>query len=174
MSAALPAGASSTTAMSTAANTATASQPAAASNGDCDRGPWQDRVQGRPAGFDAGDKGGDYLWHDTDGFHLRVTHKGDDRAVYAGVIHSPTPMRIEPVHLEGGDVAQLSADHRTLTFRFADYGHIDGVDFHTDCAPRLRVADLTVGGQPLPANRVYLGADRAHPASVPFTLHRDR
>jgi hypothetical protein len=173
--AALPtAAASSNTAMSSAAQTSTPTQPAAASPADCDRAPLADRVQGQPAGFDAGDKGGDYLWHDTNGFHLRVTHRGDDRAVYTGAIHSPTPMRIDPVRLETGDAAQLSADHRTLTFRFADYGHIDGVDFHTDCAPRLHVGDLSVGGQPLPAQRVYLGANRTHPATVPFTLRRDR
>jgi hypothetical protein len=31
-------------------------------------------------------------------------------------------------------------NRRTLTFRFADHGNIDGVDFHTDCAPRLAFA----------------------------------
>src|SRR5207302_943048 len=27
-------------------------------------GPWPASVQGRPRGFDAGDKGGVYMWHD--------------------------------------------------------------------------------------------------------------
>lgn len=129
-------------------------------------------MQGAPAGFDAGDRGGDYLWHDQSGFHLRVTHRGDDRVVYSGVISSPTPMRIDPVRLEKGDVAKLSADHRSLTFVFADYGHIDGVNFHTDCAGQLTVADLNAGNQKLPASRVYLGARRVHPAHVPFIVHR--
>lgn len=43
-------------------------------------------------------------------------------------------MRIDPVHLEAGDVARLSPDHRSLYFAFVNYGHIDGIDFHTDCA----------------------------------------
>jgi hypothetical protein len=42
--------------MSSAAQTSTATQPAAASVADCDRPPWADQVQGQPAGFDAGDK----------------------------------------------------------------------------------------------------------------------
>jgi hypothetical protein len=140
----------------------------------CDRGPWGARVQGRPVAFDGGDRGGDYLWHDSTGFHLRVTHKGDDRAVYTGTLHSQDPMWIDPFHLEGADYVALSADRRTLTFRFADYGHIDGVDFHAGCSPTLTATELRVGGDLLPAGRVNLGATMRHPEQVPFTVHRQR
>ena len=54
-------------------------------------------------------------------------------------------MRIDPVHLEAGDVARLSPDHRSLYFAFVNYGHIDGVDFHTDCANTLTISQLTSG-----------------------------
>ncbi len=138
----------------------------------CDRGPWGLRVEGAPKDFTAGDRGGDYLWHDASGFHLRVTHKNDNRVLYTGDITSPTPMRIDPVKLEKGDVARLSADHRTLTFAFADYGHIDGVDFHTDCAPTLTATDLNAGNDRLTPDRVYLGRYELHPAGIPFTVHR--
>ena len=138
----------------------------------CDRAPWADRVQGAPAHFAAGDRGGDYLWHDSSGFHLRVTHVDDHRQVYSGVIDSPTPMRIDPVKLEKGDTAKLSTDRRELVFVFADYGHIDGVNFQTDCAPHISITDLNVGNQHLPADRVYLGASKAHPSGIPFTVHR--
>ena len=66
----------------------------------------------------------------------------------------------------------LSADRRTLTFRFADYGHIDGVDFHAGCSPTLTATELRVGADPLPASRVNLGATMRHPEQVPFTVHR--
>lgn len=155
------------------AGAATTTSPApSAAAAACDRAPWEDRVQGTPPNFGAGDRGGDYLWHDATGFHLRVTHKNDNRQVYTGVITSPQPMRIDPVRLEGHDVARLSPDHKTLVFAFADYGHIDGVDFHTDCSPALTVSHLTVGRSLLPASRVYLGATGAHPSAVPFTVHR--
>jgi hypothetical protein len=160
---AVPAGASTTVSTAASGSTTAAS---------CDRGPWAPRVQGAPAHFDAGDRGGDYLWHDTSGFHLRVTHKGDNRAVYTGVIHSPTAMRMDRVRLEKGDVAKLSSDHKSIVFTFADYGHIDGIDFHTDCAASLTVTNLNVGNSTLPANRVFLGHLKVHPAQVPFTLHR--
>jgi hypothetical protein len=145
-----------------------------AGGGGCDENGWELRVQGAPIGFDGGDRAGDYLWHGRDGFHLRVTHRGERRDVFAGYLHSDAPLALRPVRLEGRDAAWLSADRRTLGFRFYDYGHIDGVDFVTRCASRLTVAGLTVDGSPLPAGRVYLGHFRLHPAQVPFTIDRRR
>jgi hypothetical protein len=138
----------------------------------CDAGPWADRIQGKPLGFSGGDRGGDYLWHDPLGMHLRVTHRSSSRDVYTGTITSSTAMRIDPVRLEKGDVARLSADHRTLVFAFSNYGHVDGVDFHADCAASITVAHLNEGNVRLPASRVYLGVTKAHPTQVPFTVHR--
>lgn len=154
-----------------APNTTTAPANANAT-ATCDAGPWADRIQGAPLGFTAGDRGGDYLWHDAHGMHLRVTHRTSSRDVYTGTITTSTAMRIDPVKLEKGDVARLSADHRTLVFAFSNYGHIDGVDFHADCATSLTVSHLNVGNLRLPASRVYLGVTRTHPAQVPFTVHR--
>jgi hypothetical protein len=155
---------------------ASAATPAASSTAAaaCERAPWADRVQGRPTGFTGGVRGGDYLWHDASGFHLRVTHRSGDRAVFTGVISSPTALRIDPVKLERGDVARLSANHRSLVFAFANYGHIDGVDFHTNCATSLTVSHLNTGNARLTPDRVYLGATKAHPAHIPFTVHRVR
>jgi len=138
----------------------------------CRVGPWDPAVQGAPAGFTGGQRAGDYLWHGPTGFHLRVTHRGDRRDVFVGFIRSDRPMAMRPVRLEGRDAAWLSADRRTLGFRFYDYGHIDGVDFVTACATSLTVAGLRIDGRPLPADRVYLGRYRQHPAQVPFTLTR--
>jgi hypothetical protein len=138
----------------------------------CRVGPWEPAVQGAPAGFTGGERAGDYLWHGPTGFHLRVTHRGDRRDVFVGFIRSDRPMAMRPVRLEGRDAAWLSADRRTLGFRFYDYGHIDGVDFVTACATSLAVGGLRVDGRPLPADRVYLGRYRQHPAQVPFTITR--
>jgi hypothetical protein len=139
----------------------------------CDRTPWEVTVQGAPAGFGAGSPSGDYLWHDPSGFHLRVTHgRNHDLRLYTGAITSSSAMRMDPVRLEKGDTATLSADHRTLVFAFANHGYIDGVNFHTDCASTLTVSRLHIGSQNLAPGDVYLGATRAHPAAVPFTVHR--
>ncbi|MGI8667778.1 MAG: hypothetical protein ACR2N4_17415 [Jatrophihabitans sp.] len=169
----LAAAATGVIALTAPANASTSTSPApAAAAAACDRAPWADRVQGAPLGFAAGDRGGDYLWHDSTGFHLRVTHRDDNRQLYTGVITSTAPMRMDPVKLERGDVAKLSADHRSLVFAFADYGYIDGVNFHTDCASSITVSHLNVGNTALSADRVYLGLSKAHPAQIPFTVHR--
>ena len=156
-----------------AAGTAPPGSATPATAAACDRAPWQPVVQGAPAGFDAGDRGGDYLWHDLTGFHLRVTHRNDGRQVYSGLITSSAPMRIDPVRLERGDVLRLSPDHRSLVFAFADYGRIDGVNFHTDCAAALAVSRLHVGKcRRCRRTGCTSGRREAHPAAVPFVLHR--
>jgi hypothetical protein len=137
----------------------------------CDKAPWEAKVQGSPH-VDGGDPAGDYLWHDSTGFHLRVTHMRNSRQVYRGTITSSRAVRLDPARLEGRDTVARSADHRTITFVFYNYGHIDGVNFHTDCASALRVSRLTIDGAALPRTHVYLGAHRAHPADVPFLVHR--
>jgi len=135
-------------------------------------GPVGARIQVAPPDFDGGDRAGDYLWHDDSGFHLRVTHRGDRPDVFTGTIASPTPMRMAPARLEAPDRADLSPDGRTLWFSFTDYGHIDGVDFVTDCADHLDIGPLFDDGIPLPSTRVYLGANEIHPEHVPFGVAR--
>jgi hypothetical protein len=129
----------------------------------CHDGSHRARVQGAPIFFNATDRTGDYLWHDDDGFHLRVTHRRIGREDFSGTIASPTPMHLNPVRLEGYDRADLSPDGRTLTFLFTDRGHIDGVEFTTERADQLSVGPLTVNDYPLPPDRVFLGAGRINP-----------
>lgn len=145
---------------------------APASTARCGESRWQRRVQGAPTGFSGGDRAGDYLWHGPDGFHLRVTHRGDRRDVFAGYLRADQPMSLRPFRLEGRDAVWLSADRKTLGYRFYDYGHIDGVDFVTRCASRLVGYGLTIDGHRQPASRVYLGHFLVHPAGVPFTVVR--
>src|SRR4051812_8735704 len=156
-------------ASASAASASAAPSPTAAA---CDRAPWEAKVQGAPAGFGAGSPSGDYLWHDRRGFHLRVTHAAHDRRVYRGVLTSSAPMKIDRGRLERGDRVALSNNHRTLVFAFATHGYLDGVNFPTFCAARVTVSHLRVGDHRLGATHVYLGATKAHPAAVPFTVHR--
>ena len=143
---------------------------AAAYPGGC--GAWGARVQGAPIFFNAGDRTGDYLWHDDGGFHLRVTHRGIGREDFTGTIASPTPIHVTAVRLEGYDRADLSPDGRTLTFLFTDRGYIDGIDFTTECADQLTIGPLAVNDYPLPSDRVFLGVGRINPGQIPFEIHR--
>jgi hypothetical protein len=152
---------------------AVSASPSPSKSGGCEAAPWVGVVQGFPTGFGPQSPGGDYLWHDAKGFHLRVTHKGQEKVVFAGTITSPVKLHMSPVKLEKGDVATLSADRKTITYKFNDYGFVDGIDFTTDCAPWLKVSHLTANGKPISTKRVYLGAKRVHPSAIPFIVHRN-
>ena len=134
---------------------------------------WPGVINGRPDGFDPGDLGGVYLWHDTNGFHLRVTHHGDDKAVFSGEIGTPrgTLTDVTGVQLEKNDRFTVGPQGHHLNFRFNNYGHDDGLDFRTKCAPTITFA-FKRAANTLPAERVFLGDQKAHPASDPFSIAR--
>ena len=130
---------------------------------------WPASVQGRPTNFHAGATGGDYFWHDRNGWHLRVTHHGKHKVVFTGTIVSTTPIRVSGVLLEKHDAFTLSADKLTLTYRFNNYGHIDGLNFKTACSQSLTLSG-SKAGVALPVGRIWLGKHHVHPLSNPFVV----
>lgn len=177
-----PAAAPAAAATTPATNGATATAPAPAANParrgqDCnvgDDGEWPDFATGRPAGLDAGDRGGVYLWHDDAGWHLRITHIGDDKRAYSGVLTTSGRFAdVDAVKLERDDHLSVGPNDHVLSFRFVNYGGIDGIDFHTRCAPRITF-NLRADGQELGTERVVIGHHDANPTSVPFTIERAR
>lgn len=75
------------------------------------------------------------------GFQLRVAHPGDGREVVTGTVVADAPLALRPVRLEGRDSVALTANRRTIAFRFYDYGRVDGIDF-TGCVGALSVSAL--------------------------------
>ncbi len=135
----------------------------------CSETHWPASVQGTPATLKSGAATGDYIWHDANGWHLRVTHPGSRKVTLTGRIVSSAPMTIKPARLEKGDRLTLSADKKTLTYKFYNYGKIDGVDFKTACAQRLRFA-ASVNGSKLSRTRIWLGRHGRHPLENPFVV----
>jgi hypothetical protein len=172
----LPSGAFSGGSGTTSNPNAAPSAPASRS-GPCDTtvdDQWPDRANGRPAGLDANDLGGVYLWHDQDGWHLRVTHRGDDAKVLTGTIWTGgTFGQPTPVKLEKDDKLAVGPQDHVMTFRFVNYGGIDGIDFTTHCADALHI-NLKVDGHELPLDRVFVGHTSFHPPSMPFVIDRQR
>jgi hypothetical protein len=109
--------------------------------------------------------------HDANGWHLRVTHASSSKVVFTGRIVSSAPMTAIAVRLEGGDTMALSADRLTLTYRFYNYGRIDGIDFKTACARRL-VFSGSMNGVKLPVGRIWIGHNNRHPLQNPFAVSR--
>lgn len=152
-----------------AATFAASGAPAAATTAACADTHWPASVQGHPILLHAGARGGDYIWHDTKGWHLRVTHKGTGKVIFTGKIVSSAPMTVTPFRLENADGLVLSADKLTLTYRFRNYGHLDGLDFKTDCAQRLAISG-SMAGKKLPPNRILLGRHGRHPLENRFVI----
>ncbi len=142
---------------------------AEASTTACPDTHWPASVQGRPTNLHAGARGGDYFWHDKNGWHMRVTHHGSHKLVFTGRIVSSTPIVVSGVKLEKNDTFTLSADKLTLTYRFRNYGKLDGLDFKTDCAQHLRLTG-SMAGKKLPVGRIWLGKQHVHPLSNPFVV----
>ena len=78
-----------------------------------------------------------------------------------------------PYKLEAGDTFALSADKKTLTYRFANHGRIDGLDFRTACATRLWFRG-SMAGVKLPTGRIWIGRAGRHPLQNPFVVLRTR
>jgi hypothetical protein len=145
--------------------------PTTAGAATCDQAPWPAATQGVPVGYHSGARAGDYLWHSSTGWHLRTTHVSSSRIVFTGRIVSDKPLTVTGVRLERGDTWTLSADKLTLTYRFANYGNVDGLDFKTACATTLRVRG-SMSGVKLPLARIWIGRAAIHPLSNPFTIGR--
>jgi hypothetical protein len=147
--------------------------PTAATAATCDEGRWPASVAGRPMSLKAGARTGDYIWHTSAGWHLRVTHPGRAGVIFSGRIVSNAALRVVPFKLESGDKFVLSADKKTLTYRFVNHGRIDGLDFTTACATRLMFRG-SVAGTRLRPGRIWIGHAGRHPLQNPFVVLRNR
>lgn len=128
-------------------------------------------VQGNP-NVKAGQAGVAYLFHDSQGWHVRVTHPGGSKVLVTGSITATRDIsHVRATHLERGDAISVSKDGHTLSFRMTNVGHLDGVDFTAECSHALRV-NVKVNGAGASTKQVFLGARRVHPTSVPFTIER--
>lgn len=155
-----------------AAPTPTSPAPAPICLTSADDGRWPLFADGRPVGLDAGGPAADYLWHDADGWHLRVTHQNDHHQVWTGVLTTTgTFADVDAVRLEHNDYVTVGPDKHTLYFRFNNYGGIDGFDFRTHCAPGIRF-DLRADGAVVNPTEVIIGHGQHNPAKVPFSILR--
>lgn len=149
------------------------SPPAPAPEDTCVPGAWTS-AQGAPPYYVAGDNAA-YLWHDADGgWALRVTHAGARaKAVFSGALTATTGQFVyaNAAPGTGNDIVYLSANRRTVYFRFVNFGLLDGLDFATHCTRGI-VVHLRLGPVNLPAGHIFVGASGAHPPADPFRVTR--
>ena len=113
-----------------------------------------------------------YLWHNGNGYSLRVTKPGKERIQFPGTVTvSRTLHDIRRVRLEKTDFVKVGPNRQTATFTFNNYGYIDGFDFKTDCSKTVTVVVKIGTAQATPA-QLFLGRNRTNPTRVPFTIER--
>jgi len=128
---------------------------------------WPSWADGRPL-RDPGVR----LWHDALGWHVRVTHDTIRDRVFSGVIATKGELvNVHAVRLERGDQLNVAPGKHSLTFRFNNYGGIDGFDFVTHCAPALAFGFLT-DDHAVGTTHISIGAGARNPLHNPFVITR--
>jgi hypothetical protein len=123
-------------------------------------------------GLQPGQALGVYLWHGSNGYSLRATHPGTRKVVFSGRLSASNSFsHITRVAFERADSLAVSSDHKQLTFRFTNYGRIDGINFAADCSRLMRV-NIRIDGATASPRQIKLGAHRTNPTSNPFTIQR--
>ncbi|HEY0814177.1 MAG TPA: hypothetical protein VGE11_12920 [Pseudonocardia sp.] len=148
-------------------------------SGACDGPGWRvagASIDGAPAGFDAGDAGRTYLWHD-DGWHLRTTDVSNAPHLYTGTISASrgaTFVDVHKVRLDPADHLWVD-DHQVLHYSFVTHAGLDGIDFHvagcSDSDQQKLTFELRKNGAG-DAALIDLGHGEDHPATDPFTAVR--
>jgi hypothetical protein len=144
--------------------------PASAST-SCPNGMWSPTFQGRPASLTPGAAAGVYLWHDGDGWSLRVTHPGSSRMVVTGTIDSSREITAVTRALESNDRVTFNSARAKINFRLENKGRIDGIDFKVGCSERITIS-ARINGAPASTVQFHLGAGGVAPTSVPFVAER--
>jgi len=149
---------------------------ASAETGDapgCSTGRLPNVVMGNPD-VKPGQALGVYLWHGSNGYSLRATHPGHTKVVFAGRLSATNGFsHVTKVAFEKADWMKLSADGKQLTFRFTNYGYIDGINLAANCSRLIRV-NIQINGAGASPRQIMLGAHRSNPTSNPFTIERSK
>ena len=146
---------------------------APASAAPCPLGTWSPTAQARPATLAPGSAAGMYMWHDSDGWHVRVTHPGNAKVKFTGLIDSvgTGPFDVAAVATESNDLVIVNPAAGRIRFRMENRGRIDGFDFKAGCVKRFSV-NAQIDGAPIGNSKVFLGAGSVNPTSVPFVMER--
>lgn len=137
-----------------------------------DDGHWPGFVQGRPVHINPKTTNATFMWHDGNGWHIRVTHRRTNLRTFSGQITTGGAFTgAKPVRLEKNDVFSVSSDKHVISFSFKNYGYIDGLNFYTRCAPSITFS-FQSDGKPSPPHNVVIGRNSTRPQTNPFIIAR--
>jgi hypothetical protein len=159
-----------TIAVPTAASAVDAAPTPAPTTG-CSAGVWPEDVRGRPTDLKAGAPAGVWIWKNSTGWHLRVTHDAKKtKVVFSGVVRSEDRHVVRKVLTERND-RLVRTTARLASFRFTNFGWVDGLDIKPGCSDWIGFR-FWVDGKRLAPEQIHLGADGSSPSSNGFRITR--
>lgn len=134
-------------------------------------GDWGQRIEGKPAGIEAGAEGGYYFWHDGEGLHLWVTDPEGIDSHYTGTI--TTDGAYSSVNLEQPerDDSYEQTGAGTIQYDLHTQSGVDGLDFTIDGGTYVTL-DLYRDGHHTDVTHIWLGANSVHPEHNPLAATR--
>jgi len=111
-----------------------------------------------------------FIWHNGDGWHLRVVDRVDDvEHVYAGVITTDGSFTdINPIKNDSADEFGERGDQR-LKYHFTLFNASDGLDWRVEDASYLSFT-LYRDGDLMPTRYIFVGeSGEHHPSDNGFT-----
>ncbi len=131
------------------------------------------RLNGEPAAFEPGNSQGYFIWQDKEGVHVRTTTFGKEH-IFSGVIR--TDGKFSDVFgklAQADDFFNVSDNQDKITFQFTDAGQSSGIDFYFKNATYLNFS-LSMDGDEINSDDIFIGKDGWHPASYKFTVRHDQ
>lgn len=114
---------------------------------------------------------GAFIWHDSDGLHLRTTGIDDVPHVFTGTIHTNGYFKnVDDRFFRDKDYYHL-IDQDTIEFQFTTDGRTVGIDPDVVNGDYIAV-ELYMDGRKISPMDVYIGKDGWHPNNYKFTLDR--
>lgn len=127
--------------------------------------------QGKP-NFKPGDKLGAWVWHDSEGQHVRFTTVENKVARrFSGKVCGKDASAVKPVRTDLADAIRVGPEGHCVVFDFRTNLGVDGFDFRMTDGGDV-VYTLEIDGQPMAPKLIHIGKAGLSPENSPFTLNR--
>jgi hypothetical protein len=135
--------------------------------------PWTGPASGGGAKVHEFQSTGFYIGEVGDAWRIAATHENDHHYVFSGTItlNAGSFSNVSGFHLETADTYSFSGG--VITFKFNDWGLLDGLYFMTPPNATSITFTLSINGVPASASQIFLGPTDTHPPTgSPFTIGR--
>ncbi len=138
----------------------------AAPSTQAQRGP---DPEGQPTQLRQGALASYWIWHDSDGYHLRTTTAHDRRVFTGSIEFSGGDGWVKAFQL--GPNAELKITNQGVTFRIPNERALVGLDFRMDYDTRATFTlELGEDKGAKVVNHIFIGQYNSHPVSNPFVI----